>query len=343
MFLLELKYASILITRFKYHKKIGRDSWRFACPICGDSKKSRKTRGNLFPHNGHLFFKCFNCGVSKSFRNFLKEIDSCMFDQFLLESLKGQSKRKDSPDKLVKDAIKSSSDNISKHFDKVSVLSGLEPLKLCPNTIQNCVSKRKICIDTFGKYLFYTDAFLHFIKKFQPDKFKGEIKRDYPRIAIVAFDEYDRPIFIQFRQLISSDPMPKYMTLKFQQDHEKIFGIDRINKKQLTYITEGPFDSMFLDNAIAVAGSDLLTAIEKYGKITNPCFVFDNEPRSPIIVKKIENVLSIGHKVVLYDTYNTFKDLNDMVLGGINVKEMVKRRTFSGIRAKLEFNKWKKV
>jgi len=343
MFLLELKFASQLVCRFKYTKKVGRDSWRFACPICGDSKKSKKTRGNLFPHNGHLFFKCFNCGVSKSFKYFLKEIDAVMYDEFLLESIRGTSKRNDLANKNdVEKALKESKTSISDRFDKTDVLNGLKPIKLCANPIQKVVTDRNICLDTFGKYIFFSDCFLSYIKKFQPEKFNGEIKQDYPRIAIVSFDEFDRPIFVQFRKLLSNDTMPKYMTLKFK-DVEKIFGLDRINKSLLTYITEGPFDSMFLDNAVAVAGSDLLTSIEKYGKITKPCFIFDNEPRSPIIVKKIENVLSIGYKVVLYDTHNTFKDLNDMVLGGINVKEMVERRTFSGIRAKLEFNKWKKV
>jgi len=37
------------------------------------------------------------------------------------------------------------------------------------------------------------------------------------------------------------------------------------------------------------------------------------------------------------------KDINDMVLEGINVNKLLKERTFKGIRAKLELSKWKKI
>jgi len=51
--------------------------YRFRCPYCGDSQKSQtKARGHVLDKWGKRFFKCHNCGLSKSFDQFLKDIDA---------------------------------------------------------------------------------------------------------------------------------------------------------------------------------------------------------------------------------------------------------------------------
>ena len=79
-------------------------------------------------------------------------------------------------------------------------------------------------------------------------------------------------------------------------DHPKLFGLDRIDEQQTIYITEGPFDSYFLTNAIAMCGSDVDDRI-----ISNRdrVYVFDNEPRNREIVAKIASTIERGHKVVI--------------------------------------------
>ena len=66
---------------------------------------------------------------------------------------------------------------------------------------------------------------------------------------------------------------------------KKIFGIDRWNKSETTYVTEGPLDSLFLKNAISSCGGDIVSAIKNFPK-ENMIVVYDNEPRSPTIKRK---------------------------------------------------------
>jgi hypothetical protein len=38
-----------------------------------------------------------------------------------------------------------------------------------------------------------------------------------------------------------------------------------------------------------------------------------------------------------------YKDINDMVLAGLDVMKIISENTFDGLRAKLEFEMWRKV
>ena len=51
--------------------------YRFRCPYCGDSQKSQsKARGHVVEKWGKQFFKYHNCGLSKPFDQFLKDMDA---------------------------------------------------------------------------------------------------------------------------------------------------------------------------------------------------------------------------------------------------------------------------
>ena len=41
------------------------------------------------------------------------------------------------------------------------------------------------------------------------------------------------------------------------EDAPKIYGLDTVDTSKDIYVTEGPFDSTFLGNAIAMCGSDV--------------------------------------------------------------------------------------
>ena len=123
------------------------------------------------------------------------------------------------------------------------------------------------------------------------------------------------------------------------EDHQKIFGLDHINPEDTVYVTEGPFDSLFIDNSIAMCGSDVDLSNYDYQFV----FVFDNEPRNRQIVTKIARAAEQGHKVVIWPKTVKVKDINDMVLAGLNPSAIIKDNTFTGLEAKLRLNNWKKV
>jgi hypothetical protein len=51
----------------------------------------------------------------------------------------------------------------------------------------------------------------------------------------------------------------------------------------------------------------------------------------------------MGHKVVIWPSTIKEKDINDMVLSGLNVQSVIESNTYSGLQAKLKFITWKKI
>jgi alkyl sulfatase BDS1-like metallo-beta-lactamase superfamily hydrolase len=72
-------------------------------------------------------------------------------------------------------------------------------------------------------------------------------------------------------------------------------------------------------------------------------YVFDNEPRNREIVNRISKTINRGDKVIIWPTSIQQKDINDMVLAGLNVMDVLKSNTYTGLEAKIKFNNWKKV
>ena len=116
------------------------------------------------------------------------------------------------------------------------------------------------------------------------------------------------------------------------ENEPKIYGLDNINKESNVYITEGPFDSTFIDNSIAMCGADV--DVNEWN-IENPVYVYDNEPRNKEIVNRISKVIDKGYKVVIWPNSIVEKDINDMVLSGLDVQNVVESNVYSSLQAKL--------
>ena len=120
----------------------------------------------------------------------------------------------------------------------------------------------------------------------------------------------------------------------------KIYGLDTIRGDAPVFVTEGPFDSTFVRNSIAMCGAD--ADVNRWG-ISDPVYVYDNEPRNKEIVTRIDKTIQRGDKIVIWPNNIMEKDINDMVIAGHNVQNLLESNTYSGLEAKLKFNLWKKV
>ena len=89
-----------------------------------------------------------------------------------------------------------------------------------------------------------------------------------------------------------------------------------------------------------MCGSDL--AIGSFGW-SNYIWVFDNEPRNREIVERINKTISRGDQVIIWPKQVVEKDINDMVLAGHDIMSILQSNTYSGLKAKVKFNTWKKV
>jgi len=106
---------------------------------------------------------------------------------------------------------------------------------------------------------------------------------------------------------------------------------------------EGPIDSMFLDNCVAVAGADFSKQLPIDGEVT---IIFDNEPRNKEICKQIEKTINQERKIVIWPDTMKEKDINDMVLAGYSkkdIRQIITDNTFQAASASLRFAEWRKI
>lgn len=174
------------------------------------------------------------------------------------------------------------------------------------------------------------------------DKFNdSQLKMDEPRLVFPFIDERGRVFGVTGRSFKKNSL--RYITIMFDDEHAKIYGLNRVNKNKKVYVVEGPIDSFFLNNAIALAGAD--GDIDHLG-IKNKVIVYDNEPRNADIIKRNEKMISNGQTVCIWPETIVDKDINEMVLHGMTVSDIeniINKNTYSGLTAKIKLSQWRKI
>ena len=322
MDLVDSKYIGLVSSRLQKFKRVKADLYNFRCPICGDSQKNKsKTRGYLYSVKADMNFRCHNCGASMTFSNFLKEMDPSIHKQYVFERFKGGKTGRGT---VVEEP--------KFNFEAPKFKPKLD----LPKASENPDAK---------KYL--EDRKLDSTKFYYTDKFKAwsnshkqtfdSVKYDEPRIIIPLFYK-NTLVGFQGRSLGPSKV--KYITVMLNDDAPKIYGLDNIRTDAPVFITEGPFDSTFIRNSIAMCGAD--ADVSCWG-VSTPVWVYDNEPRSNEISSRIFRTIAKGESVVIWPNNIHEKDINDMVLAGHDVQSVVESNVYSGLQAQLQFNTWKRI
>ena len=323
-------YANLVSARLDKFKQIRNGVYTFRCPYCGDSQKYKnKTRGYFFTKKSGLVFKCHNCGVGRSFGNFLKEQANDVYDEYVMERYKsgltGKHRNVKTP-KIVRP---------KPNFPRKKDIEGLQRCDLLnkKHPAVEYLLSRQLNPSLF----YYTDEFCKWANT-QKYTFT-DIKKDHPRIIIPFIDINKEWFGFQGRSLISNDRM-RYITIMLDENSKKIYGLDKIDYNKAVYIVEGPFDSTFLDNSVAMAGSDVDIRQDYW---SDHIWVYDNEPRNREIVNKLSRRIDNGDKVVIWPLNMQQKDINDMVLAGHKVQSVVESNTYQGLEAKVKLTEWKRV
>jgi hypothetical protein len=202
------------------------------------------------------------------------------------------------------------------------------------------IQKRRIP-QAFHSQLYYAEDFAAFIQSLGIEN--TGLKEKDSRLVIPFYDKEKNLVAVQGRAL--GESKLRYITLKLHDDNQKVFGMDRINQEEMIYVVEGPIDSMFLENAVATADSNLESISNTYDK-SLVTLVFDNEPRNKEIVMKIDKAIENHYNVVIWPEMIECKDINDMVLDGFSpdeIQDIISNNTFVNLRAKAEFINWKKI
>ena len=323
MDIVDSKFIGLVSSRLQKFKRVKSDLYNFRCPLCGDSQKHKnKARGYFYQVKTNTNYKCHNCGASLSLNNFIKQIDPTLHKQYTLEKFKSGHTGKNFVVEEPKFEFK------KPVFKKQIDLPRASEVPVAKEYLE----KRKLDPTKF-----------YFAKKFkewansQKHTFDN-ITKDESRIIIPMYDTERNLIGFQGRAL--GPNFVKYITIMLQDNAPKIYGLDKINKDETVYVVEGPFDSTFVENSVALCGSDGDLAHLKGSDIV---LVYDNEPRNKEILQRIERCIEKGEQVVIWPNNIYQKDINDMVLGGHKIMNMLRSNTYSGLAAKVKFNNWKRV
>lgn len=329
-FLLQL---SPKLKRFSQKKE---DLYNFRCPLCGDSQKNlTKCRGYVYRKKNDYFYMCHNCGAGTSFYNFLEKVDPTLVKEYALERYKNGDNNKSNSKKVDLEEFKAPTPvfKVKLNLPSIAELNDEHYAKAY-------VLGRKIPEERYSE-LYYAEDFKKFVDEMKIEK-DGLIEND-PRLIIPFYDEEKNLVAFQGRALGNSKL--RYITVKIDKDNYKVYGMDRIDKEKMITVVEGPIDSMFLENSVATADSNLPAASRLFEK-SNIVLVYDNEPRNKDIVRQMEKSIEEHYNVVIWPEMLDEKDINDMILSGFSpdeIQDIIDKNTFVNLRAKMEFVNWKKV
>ena len=345
---IDIKYLNLLSTRLPKFKRKSEYLFNFRCPHCGDSQKSQtKARGFVYQKKNDMFFKCHNCGVGQTLGNLIKFVDPSMHKEYIFERFKeGKvvAKKEEpefdfTPSRLLKSKEKPFAEFT--RYDRA-----LRQLRRFDELVQTHPAKqfvfdRQIPKEHFDKF-FLATKFYEFCNEIQPGKFP-DLKHDHPRVVIPFYDRAGK--FFAFQGRAFGKEQPKYITIKFDETKQKIYGLDRIDLNKPVMITEGPIDSLFLDNAIAMAGADADGGITiQHQQCT---MIFDNEPRNEHIVSRMIKAVDKNFNVCIWpESVREGKDINDLILSGKSasqVQSLIHNNTHSGLAALQNINNWKRI
>ena len=327
---IDLKFINDISSRLTLFKKKGDYLFNFRCPHCGDSKKNKtKARGFFYRVKNDMFFKCHNCGTGQSLANFIKFIDPKLYEEYLLERYKRSAPSTPKPTFTNFKPVFEDK-NILDDYKKISELDDKHPAK-------KYLQGRQIPVKYYDKF-YLVDKFYELVKKVKKDIV---IKNDHPRLVIPFYDTTGKLFAFQGRAF--GKEQPKYVTIKLDENKRKIYGLERVNLTDNIKIVEGPIDSLFLDNCLAMGGADMFFDRVPPQQVT---YIFDNEPRNKEIIKRMFDVIEKDYNLVVWPDDMRHKDINDMIIGKLAISEIndiISTNTCSKLEALTRLNNWKKI
>jgi transcription elongation factor Elf1 len=330
----DIKYVRLVSVFLDRFKDTGNDIYRFRCPFCGDSKaKKNKTRGYFYSKDGSCNFKCHNCGKSISLYNFLKEISPPLAKNYIFDRFGNHKDEVEEPEDKFKEQVKFADRSILDCCTKISDLPS-------DNKGRSYLEGRLIPQEFFD-ILYYIENVQDLTSKL--NNYKDTKIPENDGIIIPFFNEKKEITHIQIRFL--DNPVIRYLTLTLDDNAKKIYGLERVDWNKKVFVCEGPFDSLFLPNCIAVAGVSILSEIKylrEHSK-SDLVLIFDKDYRKNAeVYGQFVKAIEMGERVVMFDNQFTSKDINAQVQDGTikNLPAYLDKRTFSGLGARLELTRF---
>jgi hypothetical protein len=341
------KYLRLVSTQLERFTQKHPHLWAFRCPLCGDSEHNRyKTRGYCFPgnkRNGYVF-SCHNCQVSLPFSALLKRLSPRLYDEYLMEQLQDKPR----PVEHDVEAFRrvSQRPTVAPKPEAVSLVQCLSDVaqtddRRTERRVLDYILNRQIPRTALDR-LWSTMSARTWLKPLVGEK-SEKVADDKPYLVIPLTLPTGEWYGCQMRDITKKD----YITYIWAEKGLKVFGLSHWTPAQPTIIVEGPLDALFIPNAIAACGSDLRGVIDTLEEReilpheARRVYVWDCEPRNIAVVKHMQTAIRLHETLVIWPRGFPVKDINDAVKAGIDILSVIAKRTFTGLRAELEFSNWK--
>lgn len=344
MSFLDVKFINMIssrLTRFSWKKYNQLATCR--CPICGDSKRNKsKTRFYFYEKKGGFFVKCHNCDFGTTLSKFLEQFDRGIHEQYTLEKYRsGTTGRNESEPEY-----KFSEPKFGKCRTSTETVER-EPLCVGLSSLSELQEDHPAVVFLLGRQiprdkhhlLYFAPNFRVWAKTIDPDMQLG----NEPRLIIPIIHE-GKLIGANCR---SFDPKStsRYITLRKEKSEDRMwFGLDRVDSTRPVVVVEGPLDSLFLPNAVAIIGLGKCATLPKELG-SDPIFALDNEPRNKELVKTMQELVDNKRTLCIWPDTIKEKDINEMVLAGAqscDILNTILQNSCNGSTATLRLSKWRR-
>ena len=335
-----LRFLSPSLDRFvQKHPHV----FQFRCPLCGDSEKFKsKARGFCFSKGQTLIYKCHNCGIALPFAALLRRQSPRLYDEYLLEMLreKGQTRPAENsptePSGVPEVTRTTTPSMLLRRLDTIVVHDASTPY----TRVLDYVKGRQVPDAALAR-LWATNSCRSWLEPLVGEDKAAKVVDGEPYLVLPLTLPNGEWYGTQVRMVSEKE----YVTFRWAHDPLKVFGLDAWDPTRTTYVVEGPMDSLFVPNAIAACGSDLLSIPRilvdaQFMAPKDPVvYVWDNEPRNKEVTRHMRHAIRLREPLVIWPS-SWPKDINDMVQAGYDPVAILPSRTFTGLKAELEFQVW---
>lgn len=338
---LDEKYLQELSGRLRNFKQRSSGLWNFSCPFCGDSKRDRyKARGYVYQVDSKYLYTCHNCGRTTDIPSLIKHVDEETYRQYRFEKFTHKHNPKENVEKKVFEQAKKHVELKVPPYTPLQKISDLPPDHYARKYVEN-----RMIPEVYWDELFHVEKFKEWSDAIVSPRDGSQRKHTIEEARLVIPFIGKRRVNIGCQGRAYGPAKIKYLTVIFTDEIPFLYGLNRLNLKKKIFCFEGPIDSMFIPNACASAGGDIYRNVERLGIDRNrTVLIFDNEPRNQYTVKKMKKAVDLGYPVCVWpNAVMHYKDVNQMVLGGMSPEEIfaiINEGVRSGMEAKLAISLW---
>jgi hypothetical protein len=334
-YFIDTKYLNLVGHRLPLFKKKKTDLWNCRCIVCGDSRTNKnKARGYFYRQRNDMYYKCHNCLASQHFGTFLKNLDSHLYQQYVFERYASGENGPKSHTKAEEFVYQYEKVDFKPKPLLETIAQKLSELPDDNEAVQYCLT-RKIPRDKFNELYYINSA--QKIQVIAPEY--DTIKTEEPRLVLPFYNESGELTGVTMRALRGEHL--RYIMIKMKEDEPLLFGMNNVNKEIPVTIVEGPIDSLFVDNCVAVAGTGFAKIETLNLNKELITIVFDNQPRNPEVCRLVEKYIKLDYQVVIWPCNISEKDINEYVEGGGEIQQLIRENTFQGLMAQLKFTEWR--